>query len=334
MSTPKKQHQVPCSYLKWFWGKDFWRETEIFLYDIKTKKWRYDKIKNITVEKDLYTLEINWKKHYEIEKFMWDNIEKIWKIITKIDNKEILNENEILKISYFVAMQELRSKTRWGIEIDNDNDILHFYIRWIYEHCDNKKDRLKALKNTLKEYFSNYQFYDSYEKILNKFENNETINFSNKNNNIKNIIKKWPFIASILLSYSRIVFQVSDNNSFITSDYPIYLQEPKWFKNTPFSVGFWTADFIWIPLSKKSYLYMSYSGDSKINDHKVKNLYQNINDNKIIKMLNWCTCVGTDRFIIWENEEIVSLITDFVEKCDEEYYASNRWSDKYCRKSN
>lgn len=107
-------------------------------------------MKNLTVEKDFYTVEAkDGTKSYAVEKFLAEHIDNVPSLIEKIDRKEKLTEEELIQLSYFIVAQELRTQFRRKQHNEDLAQILNMELRMIFQHLQNKQERLQSIKNTL-----------------------------------------------------------------------------------------------------------------------------------------------------------------------------------------
>ncbi|MDD3263186.1 MAG: DUF4238 domain-containing protein [Candidatus Absconditabacteria bacterium] len=334
-NAPTRHHTIPCSYLRGFSQNLQGRDSMLWVYDVHTQKIREDKVDNFGWSRDFYTIEDgSGNKIYSIEEFLGENIDNVNKIIEKIDNKNSLTDDEIAKLALFISFQELRTPNRFNRNNSNELDVIKMSLREIFYHCETKEERAKSLNNTLKEYFPTSDMIGKEEEIIEKYEKGEEISCNNQLSNIKQMLMFGHEIADWLLSRAWVIIH-NDNDNFIISDYPIYL-EGDW--EGPFGVGFGTAKTIGFPLSKKSYLMMTY--DFKINDIKVekqytvKNVYQNTEDvlgeedaKGLINGFNYQTCWCTNRNIAGNDKDYLLKIIADVDQADKKHLGK-------CNKSN
>lgn len=334
-NNPVRHHTIPCSYLWGFSNNGDWRDSMLRVYDIHTQKDRYDKVDNFWWIRNFYTIQDNqWNDIYDIETFLWENIDNINHIIEKIDVMESLSDEEIEKLALFISFQELRTSNRFDWNNQNQIDIIKMFLRDIFYYCKTREERAQSLKNTLKAYFPTSDILGREEETIDSYEKWEEIKSNDKVNNIKQMLLFWEKISGWLLSRAWVIVHNDDNN-FIVSDYPIYLE---WDWEGPFGVWFGTAKTIWFPLSKKSYLMMTY--DCKIENTKVekqytiKNVYQNIKDvldkensDKVIDWFNYQTCWCANRNIAWNDKDYLLKIINEVKEADKKYLEKKKQLD-------
>lgn len=302
-NPPKRQHLVPSSYLEWFWILPNWRDTELFILDLRNNgAIREDISWNLTIERDFYTLCLeNWEKDYSIEEFFADFVEKdIKPIINKINNRENITFEDKLYLAKFVVFQEMRSKPRRIQDSKWNWDFIRLSLDWIYENLQTDEERFESLKLTLMENLWYKPTLKEYKEWSKKYENNEKILFENKNNLIA-MIQIAPEIADIIMKRQWVFWHIPNNRSFLVSDYPVYLdsKELKW----PFSSPWYlTAEYVWMPISKSCYLQMKeFIWEQYIPIH------QDIPDLKFIKGFNYLTFHQAHRSIISCSKELLSF---------------------------
>jgi len=323
---PKRQHTVPCSYLRWFSNNPYeWdngRSSIVYTYDIKEEKWMYRSVDSATIQKDIYTLvDKEWSKSYFVEDFLGERIEKIAHIIEKIDKKENLQQSEIEQLALFITFQEMRSQSRREIDKSNDEDLLKHILNSCFSHCNNQTDLEQSIANSVATYFPDCKLECSIQDVIEKFPKGEKISLNTQNRSIRNMMAMAPEMAKLLIMRPWLIMHISGTRSFITSDYPLYLD---WERNAIYSPGYGTADHIEMALSKKSYLIMYSPFDKGLDfhwkePHTVKNIYQDVVDPKLIRLMNYATAYATNRRLIGNDKELVESIHKTIKKLDEDY---------------
>lgn len=301
---PKRQHLIPSSYLEWFWVKRNGRETELFIIDLKENwKIRKDISWNLTIEKDFYTLEWkNWEKDYWIENFFANFVEwDIKRIIFKINNKEDITIEEKLYIARFVVFQEMRSKPRRIQDSKWNWDFIKLSLDSIYKHLNTEEDRFESMRKTMMEHEDYDPSLTEFRGWCKKFENNEKILFENKRE-LLSMIKIAPEIADLLMKRQWIFWHISDDRSFVTSDYPVYLDSKftTWFFSSPWYLN---AEYVWIPISRWCYLQMK-----EFIGYQYRPIHQDLTDLKYIKGFNFLTSHLSHRWIIWSSQSLLESI--------------------------
>lgn len=117
MSDKKKQHLVPCSYMKFF-SYNYWekstRKCNVFYYDKHSKKIWYEirTTEWVFHKRNYYTILIWWRRNIEIENFLWKFEEKYADIYTNLIKNKYLEENDYINLMMFVSLQLFRTN-RW-----------------------------------------------------------------------------------------------------------------------------------------------------------------------------------------------------------------------------
>lgn len=327
-TPPIRHHTIPCSYLWNFSSNPQWRNSILWVYDRHTKKMREDKVDNFWWSRNFYTIkDKDWNDSYYIEEFLWDNVDNdISQIITKIDDMVALTEDEINKLALFIAFQELRTPSRFDWNNQWELDVIKMSLGQIFYHCPTKNERIQSLKNTLERYFPTSNMVGKEEEIVEKYEKWDDISFDDTISNIRQMLELSNDISNRILTRSWVILH-NDNNNFIISDYPIFLS---WDHNSPYWVWYRTAEEIYFPLSKKSYLIMTYDPTIDITQqYKIKNIYQNVNAlkewvDKTIDMLNSMTCRWTNRNVAGNDKDYLLKIVSDVENGDKEYLEKHK----------
>lgn len=324
MVNPVKQHTVPCDYLRGFSNIDQWRNSIVYIYDLKNEKWVYAPVNKITIIKDIYTLvSRDGSKSYKIEEFLWDHIDNIHTIIKKVDQKEVLELDELKKLSLFIAFQELRTTSKILNDSGVDQQMLQLLMRCCIENTDSEEELIASLQNTLNTYFPDCILECSISDAIEKFHSWAQIPLNAKNRNIIDMLELAPMLSNLLMMRPRIIFHAPPGRSYVTSDYPCYLHKDR---ESIYWTWYWTADTIQIPLSKKSFLIMYSPYDKKpweIEPHLIKNQYQNVTDSQFIRMCNYAAVYWTERRLIWNNEALVKRIHKTIKKMDQDYKNKN-----------
>lgn len=162
----KRQHFVPRTYLKHF-GEQ--KDSEYFIHVLPAQATEVDKIfdsniKNIALEKDLYTLPGETvEQKMAVEKFYSDELEihydSIYKILTDPDKIEITTEERNLIISTVVTMYY--RTTKW---VNSSRDLMSRIFEHMYFLCEQtgtdyfmfEGEKISIANKTLKEFTTEF----------------------------------------------------------------------------------------------------------------------------------------------------------------------------------
>lgn len=330
MSDPIKHHTVPVNYLKYFSDDSSkWRESQVYVYDVKQKKWRYSIVWNLTVEKNFYTLEHDdWTKSYEIEKFLGAYIDTIPSVISKIDNKEILTEVELIELSYFIVAQELRTQSNRNQHNDDLSKILKMELDAIFYNLSNREDRLESIKKSC---YINHNIVINDEKtkeIYLAYESWKKIFLDDKKWSIESMMSLILWMQKYVYGRAWVIVHTNDdiNMSFVTSDFPLFFSW--WITNgleRMYTWWFATTPEMHIALSKKSYLTMYAPHileevwlEAK-NAISTKNIYRDTSNQEEIDLLNYQSAFWTLRQLIGNSEKVVLRLAKIIEDWDKKY---------------
>ena len=198
-NKPTKQHYVPQCYLRAFAepGTINDREPLIWIFPKSERKGRLDKIKNVLFAKDLYTLEVDGKKDYSIEKGLGDIEGEYTEVYNdKIAKRLPLSKSEHAVLCIFIGTLMQRTIRH--------KDSIEKFLSQVIE----KMEKMDEAHNTKSEIVENYKKL----KI---------------NSHKLGIFKILPDIADVLTKMN-LAFMCADNLSpgFITCDDPCIMFNP------------------------------------------------------------------------------------------------------------
>lgn len=295
MSEKKKQHVVPKIYLKWFCNKKwllnfFDKQTWEYKEQTPEKVWRIN---------HFYTLFWkNWEKDFTIEDFFWKEIENdIWKVFSKIENKEFLLKDDKDKLAKFITFQFLRTEVfrNWvNKDIKYDMEWNHSIIcsndEYLNAHINKYEEKTWEIFPLSKDEYKN--IYKNYElKISNTPSLKSMIELSNKLYPLfRN--KNWYFFIS------------PDNSNFITSDNPFFTINIS-NKKSPFGSWWFLNKSLWsyITITKNICLHF----DWNLIKWEWNIIYTKIDRNSI-KSYNSLIASCSYRYIIWKDRKLIESI--------------------------
>lgn len=168
VNNPIRQHTVPESYLKRFAGED----GMLHLFDRRTKQFRREKPKQISVIKDYYTVEgEGGSKSYEIERNLAEGIENdIAPVFERLSNGDTLQTDDLAKLHAFMAIQS----TRGPAFRDAVENVESAMLNEIYHMMFADKDRLSQVMKTAgplpEGTMTTEELFDGYKKFGHKME--------------------------------------------------------------------------------------------------------------------------------------------------------------------
>lgn len=149
MSNPKRQHYIPQCYLGPFADPNMpkGKYPFIWIFDKNGKRRRRDKIKNVLLSKDLYTLKIKGQKNYSIETTLSNLEGKYAKVFReKIQNKLPLSEEDHIILCVFVASM-LQRTLRYKDNLEKSLDELIWKGEALARHHGIRSKEVEKWKN-------------------------------------------------------------------------------------------------------------------------------------------------------------------------------------------
>lgn len=289
-NSPIKQHTVPNSYLLRFADSRGFT----WVYDRKTKELRNQPTKDTTIEKDFYTFTPpDGSKNYTLEtKVFAEIIEKnINPIIRKIENEEQLTQKEYGYLCAFVTFQWLRTTAS---RRDFNYGTEEFAKFWMKLNFRTPEDAKRSINR--------------YEKDTGKklgVTPEQATKFVNENFRVKVPQEHHiQFMATAfndfykeLFNLNWLVLEAKDNDYFLTSDNPFYVQRRK---APPFMPQHLSIGEITLPLTPKLCLYMHGKG---------RMFGTMVISKKEVEQINYRTIYGSDRFIISrKRSDLIELV--------------------------
>lgn len=241
MTEPIRQHHVPQTYLQNFSFKRK-EESRLYCWDRTTNKVFPANVEDVAVEKHFYTV----KKHDDIyvwEKFYAESIEPLMKeTISEIikhsenclirDKAKVINAEHKSKLAIIMVCQLLRGKH--GRE----------YLHGIFETKapqileDVKKKFMGKGNKQIDIALENYKLDDELFKLV----------AMESTLDIERITK----FVQILVNRCWIVFSITGNAQFVTSDNPFMFMNKNTFNVTPFHNGLIDSNTVtYYPISSK-----------------------------------------------------------------------------------
>lgn len=307
MSNPKRHHYLPEFYLNYFTdvNNKFW------VYHRDRKKYVLQTPVNTTVEGYRYTLfKENGEKDNRIEEFL-SQIETDTKpLLEKLNNGEIISDNEKGKLATFIALQKTRVPETEKTYYELSEKLTKLYVSYDYYSEEKAKSILEELEKETGEKFNvnPKEFYDFIQKkkySLAYPKEEYLITMLKEAEEIRNHLSnmKWRFL-----------FAQQTNSNYITTDNPFITYPPK-NHNKLLGVGILTPGASnLIPLTSKVLLMMFDKGDNiskmEITEEHVSKLNYNIVsyfDNFIISKnkIQLENIVDTLKIYEWERGERV-----------------------------
>lgn len=226
MSEPKKQHHVPRAYLKNF-AEGHNKTYRFYVIDKKSKKVFQNNIENVAAERNFYTLEqcedkYAWEKYYaqviepEMEHTLKEVIHRASNCLIQ-SGAEILNDNLKEKMAVFMVVQFLRSRNTRDYAAELLKDMHPKLLKQTQEHFN------QLGRTDLAEKVKNYSIGEDLFKM-------SLMEISLDLGNIQRY-------SEVLFEKIWVIYRITGENEFITSDHPIMNIDLKSFNVTPFRNG-------------------------------------------------------------------------------------------------
>lgn len=226
MTKPIRHHYVPQTYLKNF---SFIKKNsnKLFALDRKTKQIFEANINDVAVEKNFYKIKNDkddyiWEKYYanHVEPVMAETFKSLIPICESClvkDGATIINSTLRNTLSFIIIFQLLRGKHTRN------------YLKSIYE-----KVGIEIVDEVTKEH--NEATGSELSKILN---DSEISNDIFKASIVQAILDEERMIgyATILLNRTWVIYRLTENLEFITSDNPVLIMNRLTLDTTPFKNG-------------------------------------------------------------------------------------------------
>lgn len=304
--NPVKQHTVPCSYLQGFThdpSKE--REALIAVYDVpRDLILPRQKVNQVSIIKDFYTVEDDdGNKVYEVEEFLWQEVEWITHIVKQIEEKKQLSEKDASDLAHFIWFQEFRTKYRF----ERHNEFCTRMSQKIVSMSfANEEIAISSLRSTWKKLeCSAKEIVEFVSKHAKDMQVKDQVWWIQNMFNLSKMV--WQ-----RLFYSKRQILYSSEWNFITSDHPMYLLESKW-EPSHFGPWLYTAS-IWFPISKHCYLI---ADRKSINSYDPEDVVENrINyietDNDTVKLCNYSSCRSISERIFGKDQDSLQDIIDII----------------------
>lgn len=290
-NNPIKQHTVPNSYLLRFADSRGFT----WVYDRQTKELRNQPTKDTTIEKDFYTFtKRDGTKLYNMEKMFADLIEgKFNQIVRKLEKEEQLTPEEYGYLGAFATFQWVRTTaSRRNFDYATE-EFTKFWIKLNFRTPEDAKRSLDRYeKGTGK------QAGITPEEAM-KFTQSNFIVKVPKEYHIKHIATSYDNFYKELFDLNWLILMAKDNDYFITSDNPFWVQRRK---APPFVPQHLSIGEITLPLTPKMCLYMHGKGRA------FGTMFIN---KKEVRQINFRTIFASDRFIISrKRSDLVQLVQE------------------------
>lgn len=291
VNNPIKQHTVPNTYLLGFADSRGFT----WVYDRQTKKLRNQPTKDTTIKKDFYTFtKRDGTKLYTMEKMFADLIESKFKtIVNKLEKEEQLTPEEYGYLGAFATFQWLRTTAS---RRDFDHATEEFVKFWMRLNFRTPEDAQRSL--------------DRYEKGTGKklgVTPEQAIKFTHddfkvkipQEYHIKQMATAYADLYKEIFDLNWMILKARDNDYFITSDNPFWVQRRK---APPLVPQHLSLGEITLPLAPKMCLYMHGKGRA------FGSMYIN---KKEVKAINCRTMYSSDRFIISRKRNVLVELVKF-----------------------
>ncbi|WP_181429468.1 DUF4238 domain-containing protein [Enterococcus plantarum] len=270
MTNPIKQHYVPQSYLNFFTDDSNY----FYSYLVKSNKIIRQSPKNTGFQKNFYTLEYEGVKNYEIETYLANNIDCLYKpVVEKIVNDGILSLNDKKDLITFICFQ---------------------YLRTPYHRENINKNLVKSFR------FRNRANIDS--------NDNEPIDIS-KEHSLSHMFEFADEMIQMLMKHDFIILRSPKEGEFMTSDNPYCMVQEKWSYGSGGLGILNTAKFF--PLTPKHLLYLRNPKNLDIGGRDMNPI--NLN-RKEVRRLNLMIAYQAHHFIYTKNNHILNNITKTLNK--------------------
>lgn len=284
MSNPKKQHYVPQVYLKRFTDDNRF----IHIYDKVKDEFRRQTPANTGYSRHFYTVEVDGKKDYSIEKALALHVDTLYQpVMNKIVNKETLTFEDKEKLAVFVTFQHLRTPK----QRNNYNQMVDDF----YKQTSKIIFEMKKVHGMLDDF--DPQVIESIEDIV----KNERFIVDVPNEQSLLLMSELSGKMSAMLArHNFIIIEASSKSEFITSDHPYSMVKENW---SPAWSGYGIVNTTKLfPLSPRFLLMLKDPGD--------KITYYRLNKSQVRDM-NMTIASWSDRFLFSSNE---TLLRSLVEK--------------------
>lgn len=241
MTEPIRQHHVPQTYLQNFSFKRK-EESRLYCWDKTTNKVFPANVEDVAVEKNFYTVKKHdniyaWENFYaeSIEPLMRETISEIMKHSANcliMDKAKVINTEQKGKLAIIMVCQLLRGKHgreyMYGI----------FKTKALQILDDAKKKFMGKGNEQIDIALENYKLDDELFKIV----------AMESTLDIERITK----FVQILVNRCWIVFNITGNAQFVTSDNPFMFMNKDTFNVTPFHNGLIDSNTVtYFPISSK-----------------------------------------------------------------------------------
>ncbi len=300
----KNQHILPCSYLQWFSIYKNWRKSKVWVYDIRNNLFH----ETITIEHTAYIkrfYNIEWDNdigNERIEDYMGNHIEGwINEIINKIDQKEIITDDEVETLGIFIGFQALR----WP----NQKQAYNKLLTWITKEELQKQfpDQRSIEKSAQEIEEAIWKKVDP--NIIGNFisHTSNTLAIEDQNGYLKFLWDLFKDIAEKICSQKRFIYQ-SPEWELLTSDEPLSCI---WSNGNNKLREIWLHNgiIIWFPLSSKSYVFFLWSHKHREEDSQSRICY--FENNNLIEIINHASIINGTHWIIWKDQTTIEKFKNY-----------------------
>jgi hypothetical protein len=265
-------------------------------------------VDNVSIIKDFYTIEDEkGNKIYDVEDFLWKEVEWISHIVKLIEEKKQLSEDDASKLATFIWFHEFRTKYRFERYNEFHTRISQKLMSMSFANEEVAVTSLKSYeRDTWKKLGSSAkEMVEFVSRYIKDMKVNDQAWWIQSMFSLSKIIRERLF-------YSKRQVLYSTEWGFITSDHPMYLVSPK---DMPAFFGPWlyTAS-IWFPISKHCYLVADFES---INSYNPENVIENrINytdvDGDVVMLCNYTSCRSISERIFGKDQNSLQDIIHII----------------------
>lgn len=285
MSTPKRHHYVPQTYLRKFCTPPGTSETIHFLDNTKSQTGDIHSISinKICIERHLYRLNIDTADPQLIEKFYAENIDakynEIFDVLTNDGIEELTKEQRESIIEYLVT--QLYRSPKWK---NFHTEVINRVLEKMYFMCQQMGSETFSFEG--EQISINGK---SLEQLQNEWHTNAKNGILLTQLDVANKL-----IAHRISSDSIMVSKLEDDREFITSDNPVIYYNPDVEHQMPFH----PANILQMPLSPKHMVLLLPGSDTKF-QHLITRKNCNGQMSQLERLIaNYDQLKSSERFVI------------------------------------
>lgn len=291
MSSPKRHHYLPESYLRAF-GK----EDGVWVYDRKKNQIRWQKVKDTALESYFYSIELKdgSKDNKTIETELSKIEGAVFKISEKLRDRQQLDLEEHVQVCLFAAFMMNRTPDfREGVQ-RTEGELLKRAAKQIFSSEENTKRLLKESING----FPDASDLDA--GIIHKIIQSDSFKIQiHKNRSLEMMVRLASEFAKTLLRLNFVIIHAPKDCSFITTDRPFVIVPP----NDRSRIPAWGGVGLLTPGANK---FLPLSVDMTIVFGDPGDIFRHTNVSKAdVMQINGSIASMTQRFLIGRDEALI-----------------------------